>query len=224
MILQISTEMFNLDSSDIANKGYGSEYSQDLFALFVSNFKKHGFFVEIGMADGQRSNTYRLEKYFNWTGILIEAHPNNFNLMEKAIVKRNAILINKAVSNISNESALMGSGGTASLYNEYCNNPTEIYTVQVDTLDSILHYNRAPKKIDYISIDAEGSELDILSKFSFRYNTDFFSIEIKDEHLAQVAEIMKLNNYIRVLEPFSDIDSWYVKESIYDNLFKDWKK
>ena len=216
--------MFDLDSSDIANKGYGSEYSQDLFALFVSNFKKHGFFVEIGMADGQRSNTYRLEKYFNWNGILIEAHPENFKRLQKSIVKRNSILVNKAVSDKLSDSVLTGSGGTASLFKEFCHESKEVHIVQVDTLDSILRENKAPKKIDYISIDVEGAELDILSAFSFDYETDFFSIEIKNENAAKISEIMKFHNYIKVLEPFSDIDSWYVKGSIYNNLFKDWEK
>ena len=217
--------MFKLDSSDIANKHYGSEYSQDLFALFVSNFKKSGFFVEIGMANGRSSNTYRLEKYFNWTGILIEPHPDNFNeLIKASTAKRSAILVNKAVSNKLGRASLRGHGGTATLLTEYSGETDEINIVQVDTLDSILLENKAPEKINYISIDAEGSELDILSGFSFNYDTDFYSIEMKYENVVRISEIMESHGYVKVLEPFSDIDTWYVKKTIYDNLFKDWKK
>ena len=41
------------------------------------NKKNNGYFVELGAYAGvNKSNTYILEKFFNWTGICIE--PNNF--------------------------------------------------------------------------------------------------------------------------------------------------
>ena len=47
-----------------------SQLRQDIFALFVLNFKKNGFFIEIGAADGVHcSNTYIMEKYLSWNGI-----------------------------------------------------------------------------------------------------------------------------------------------------------
>jgi FkbM family methyltransferase len=217
--------VFNLDEFDIANKDYGSEYSQDMFALCVAKFKKYGFFVEIGVADGQGSNTYRLEKYFNWSGILIEAHPVNFSLLEQSQVKRTSTLINMAVSNKSGNSLLLGHGGTASLYEEYSHDSAaDSNLITTDTLDNILQKFNAPPDIDYISIDTEGSELDIISAFSFNYDVKCFSIEVKTEHVDQLDSIMQSKCYVRVLEPFSDIDAWYIKQDIYDQLFKEWKK
>jgi hypothetical protein len=50
-----------------------SQLGQDIFALFTSNFKTGGTFLEIGAADGiTLSNSYILEKYFGWTGVLCE--------------------------------------------------------------------------------------------------------------------------------------------------------
>lgn len=45
----------------------------------------NGFFIECGAYDGEtRSNTLNLERFFNWTGILIEADPINFaKLLDK---------------------------------------------------------------------------------------------------------------------------------------------
>ena len=46
---------------------------QDLFVLGELNFKQNGCFIEFDAADGiLDSNSYLLEKQFNWDGILCE--------------------------------------------------------------------------------------------------------------------------------------------------------
>ncbi|MBT8545251.1 hypothetical protein G6732_00025 [Polynucleobacter paneuropaeus] len=50
-----------------------SQIKQDLFVLLETNFKRNGYFVEFGATNGRDlSNTYLLEKEFNWRGILAE--------------------------------------------------------------------------------------------------------------------------------------------------------
>ena len=50
---------------------------QDLFVLFANNFKRSGYFVEIGSAwPIHTNNTYILEKTFDWRGIMIEYDKN----------------------------------------------------------------------------------------------------------------------------------------------------
>ena len=45
---------------------------------------KPGTFLEIGGADGiTSSQTFLLEKCFNWTGILVEAHPDAFRVLQR---------------------------------------------------------------------------------------------------------------------------------------------
>lgn len=47
-----------------------AQHLQDLFVLSELDYKTDGFFVEFGATDGLSiSNTWLLEKYFNWKGI-----------------------------------------------------------------------------------------------------------------------------------------------------------
>ena len=55
------------------SKNVKSQIGQDLFVLYMLNWKRGGYFVEFGATNGvDLSNTYSLEKDFGWTGILAE--------------------------------------------------------------------------------------------------------------------------------------------------------
>ena len=50
-----------------------SQIRQDLFVLNELDFKKNGFFIEFGAANGlNNSNTFILENKFGWDGLLAE--------------------------------------------------------------------------------------------------------------------------------------------------------
>jgi len=50
-----------------------SQASQDLFAIFFTEKKRNGFFLEIGSNHAiTHNNSYLLEKNYNWKGILVE--------------------------------------------------------------------------------------------------------------------------------------------------------
>ncbi len=57
-----------------------AQLNQDRNVLNHYNQLKHGYFVDVGAHDGiTLSNTYLLEKYYEWSGICIEPLPNQFN-------------------------------------------------------------------------------------------------------------------------------------------------
>ena len=70
----------NSDASRFIRDNFSQSQSQilqDLFVLICLNQKKRGYFVEVGVGDGKYlSNTYLLEKFYGWEGVLAE--PNNY--------------------------------------------------------------------------------------------------------------------------------------------------
>ena len=62
-----------------------SQVFQDLFVLFYMNKKKTGYFIEVGGGNGvDISNSFILEKNFNWSGIICEP---NIYLHENCFVR-----------------------------------------------------------------------------------------------------------------------------------------
>lgn len=72
-----------------------SQFRQDLFVLTELNFKHNGYFVEFGASDGVNlSNTFLLEKEFNFVGILAEPNPSEWKDLRK---HRNVIFEDRCV-------------------------------------------------------------------------------------------------------------------------------
>ena len=76
-------------------------------------------------------------------------------------------------------------------------NDHKVFTI---TLTDLLELYKAPNKIDYISIDVEGSEIEVLTGLDFsKYDVKMFSIEYEnEENRAKIDWIMSRNNYERV--------------------------
>lgn len=50
-----------------------SQINQDLFVLMMTKLKKNGYFIELGSNDPEFiNNTFILEKYYGWQGIMID--------------------------------------------------------------------------------------------------------------------------------------------------------
>lgn len=59
-----------------SNEYYNGQALQDKFVLQMLNYKRDGFFLELGSNDPCKiNNTYLLEKDYNWTGVMIDCDP-----------------------------------------------------------------------------------------------------------------------------------------------------
>jgi len=201
-----------------------SQLGQDLFVLAFSNFKKGGYFVEFGATDGLTlSNTYLLEKKFGWNGILAEPGKK----WEKSLRQnRDAEIDTRCVYSSTGESVRFTEvkKGEFSTITNFANSDHHSkkrvdsveYFVESVSLKDLLDYHKAPEKIDYISIDTEGSEYEIIKNFDFNsYDIRILTIEHNyGENRELINALMLKNGYKRLKENVSLWDDWYIKEMV----------
>ena len=164
-----------------------SQLNQDIEVLQYYNDKNNGYFVEIGASDGiELSNTYLLETEYNWKGICVEPIPERYELLCKN--RPNSLCSNKAVYNdsnlilsfdISNDCDLLSGLSNHIDYHKVIvdNNKRQI-NVETISLNDLLEESNSPLFIDYLSLDTEGSELEILKSINFsKYKFGLIDIE-----------------------------------------------
>jgi hypothetical protein len=140
-----------------------SQFHQYLFVLSTLGYKKGGFFIEIGDCDGiDISNTFVLETFYNWDGILVEPSKSYHKNLRK---NRNCKIDYRCVYNTSREKIIFNSTkypsiSTIDLFSsadrfDIDRQGGEKYSVETITLDNLLKFHNAPKNIDYLSLDTE---------------------------------------------------------------------
>jgi FkbM family methyltransferase len=220
-----SARLYMLEFFAVNRSKSTSQLSQDLLILYFTQLKKNGFFVEIGAADGfYMSNTLLLEIY-GWNGIIVEPLPT----WHEKIKKRKCQVDLRCIYDKSNSRVIFEdvldypelSGITEDVDQD--NNTSlrkNAQKLEVDTisLNDLLEEYKAPNKIDYISVDTEGSEYKILKNFNFKkYDVEIFTVEHNfiENKRNSVFELMLSNNYVRVFQTISQWDDWYIKK---DNI------
>ncbi|XP_060568196.1 protein Star-like [Ruditapes philippinarum] len=143
--------------------------------------KINGFFIESGAYDGEHlSNTLFLERFRNWTGLLIEPNPSLFlKLLRK---NRKSFAVNACLSTKDYPSVETFSSGKGACFgrildHEGENFQNQTFKVKCYPLISILQaINRY--EVDYFSLDIEGAEEGVLSKIPWeKVNIKIISIE-----------------------------------------------
>ena len=183
----------------------------------LENYLKYnnGFYIEIGAYDGiTQSNTYYYEKNKNWKGILIEPSKSVFEKCKFHRSKKNFFYNNACVSFKFKEKVLKLNYSGLKTYTskflgkkyekEYIKNP-EIYLgekkysyyAKTLTMNDILIKSNAPKIIDFLSLDTEGAEFEVLNgidfnKFKFRY------LLIETNNFTKLKKFMLSKKYIYI--------------------------
>jgi FkbM family methyltransferase len=199
-----------------------SQLRQDLFVLTEYGFKRQGYFVEFGATNGvDLSNSRLLAEEFDWKGILVEP----------AKVWINQLRLNRPESHIETLCVWKETGSkidfvetdaselsTLKMFSDRdvhgeLRRKGKTYEVSTISLNDLLKKYHAPKQIDYLSIDTEGSEFEILNAFDFSEHS-FGVITVEHNHTLQrelIYTLLTSKGYKRVYETISNIDDWYIK-------------
>ena len=146
-----------------------SQKGEDLIIDKILGFKKDGFYVDVGAYDPHRfSNTKRF--YLRgWSGINIEPNPKNY---EKFLRDRERdISLNLGIANeqtvlsfyeLFPDALSTFSEQEKEKYIKMGHKLVKIHQVPVMRLSTVFRKYAENKKIDFLSIDTEGYELEVL--------------------------------------------------------------
>jgi len=203
---------------------YGKYYAQNGIDLILEEYinYKDGFFIEIGANDGVRqSNTLYLEKFKNWRGILIEPSKRYKNLKKNR--KKKNFFYNVACCSFEDKNTFkyLYYADLYSLSKNKVNEQDlekfkkeikfhftgtfEEFKIEQIPLNELLIKSKAPKIIDFFSLDVEGDELNVLKGIDFKtYAFKFLLIEGRD---AEVTAFLKSKNYkiLKILGNGNDV-------------------
>lgn len=204
-----------------------SQLFQDLFVLFIHNEKTNGTFLEFGATNGvELSNSFMLEEKFGWTGVLAEPSPQwhsklfenrpNTTILTDCIYSETGEKLDFFVSDVGVLSTLeeFRNSDIASIPGNTAARNASGYKCEVDTIslnDVISKYFNGTK-IDYMSVDTEGSELLILKHFDFsKYAPKVVTVEHNfADSEKELDELFIKHNYRRFFKEFTQFDAWYV--------------
>lgn len=129
-----------------------------------------GFYVEIGAFDGRKKNSTIILEQAGWNGVCVEPTPKSFLQLQK---NRNCRCENVAVwkedgskeyALYENDPAWNGIVDTLDQYHKDRLDQATIGTVKTKTWNQLMF----PDKIDYLQLDVEGAELEILNCIDWR--------------------------------------------------------
>jgi FkbM family methyltransferase len=213
----------SLDKVTKALRHSKSQLGQDILGLSIPGLDKPGYFVEFGAADGiALSNTFVLEKQFGWRGILCEPGTNWRKSLE---ANRDCIIDTRCVYSVSGESVSFSENylGELSSITKFASPRKQgilkrtlaSYQVETVSLKDLLDSHGAPKYIEFLSIDTEGSEFEILNGFDFQSYT-FGAICVEHNFgptRELISSLLTKNGYVQIHSDLSEFDDWYVQST-----------
>jgi hypothetical protein len=156
-------------------------------------FQRPGFFVEVGAWDGKNiSNSLYLENK-GWRGLCVDPFPQNFQ-SRRAQVCSKAISAEGGVRDFIRVTTDRRHNGDVSYFSgfldtigrhevtirTYCN--YKIIPLETITWDQLGNEYQLPELIDFLSIDTEGSEAEIIESIDFnRYTIRVLCYEHNDD-------------------------------------------
>lgn len=194
--------IFYGDQKHLAYLGRTSQVGQDNLVMGLLRNPKNGYFIDLAANDATNlSNTYQLEKQLQWNGICVEPNPIYWTSLSHRKCHIAAAVVGKTrMEEIKfrmypDLKKRAPSGGIEGYIDQKMPRSKEksadLYTVP---FLEILEKFQAPKVIDYLSLDVEGSEFFVMEAFPFDdYKFKVLTIERPRQDLV---DLMTRQNYI----------------------------
>lgn len=216
---------------------YVSQCGQDKIVneYFFRN-KKNGVFVDIGAHDGiSGSNTYFFEKELGWTGICFEPMPNIF---EKLKETRSCKCMNVCVAQkeglvpfvwVKSPGGVDMLSGIMDTYDprhwahmqEECKQQGgsyEVINVDAVNLNTILAQHGIAV-VDYLSVDTEGNELEILKSIDFNaIKIAAMSVENNYQE-PYIEQFLRTKGFVKAVV-FMGFDELYIHKSMIHSFYE----
>lgn len=170
-----------------------------------------GFFVEVGANDPEQwSQSFHLEK-LGWRGIVVEPQPHLAELLRQRRKAKVYCVACSAPEN-SGQRMTLHLAGRHSSFDPRLKvvgvRPEGSLEAPLTTLDEILIETGAPSPVDFLAVDVEGHEMEVLRGFDFaRWRPRLILLEdlVLDTRLHR---FMQAQGYKWIRR--TDINSWYV--------------
>lgn len=199
---------------------YFAQFGEDRFLDAIFDHRSRGNCVEVGANDGiTDSMTYHFE-LMGWNCLLVEPIPD---LARKISEKRNCIVKNYAASSEEGEASFfiaeeaLGMSGLELTRKQRqaitrAGGTLKEIMVRKKTLDGILEESNF-SEIDFISIDVEGHELEVLKGFSLeKFNPRIVLLEDNSNQTDPTVENhMKSKGYI--IFKRTGVNDWYARKN-----------
>ena len=198
-----------------------AQFLQDLWVAWELGSPRDGYFVEFGATNGLKfSNSWYLENELGWRGILAEPariwHPA-LHKNRACHIEERCVWVESGRTLMFNQTEIAAHSTIDSFSDSDMHAASrrdgKRYPVETVSLNDLLAFWNAPARIDYLSIDTEGSELDILQHFDWAaHDVRLISVEHNfTDRRAPICDFLTSKGYARKFEALSNVDDWYVK-------------
>jgi len=181
-----------------------SQYGEDLMLDKLLNYKENGFYIDIGANDPIILNNTKKFYDKGWTGINIEPHLGCFKRIK--FLRKKDINLNLGISDKKGKLTFyLMNASTLSTFNkeEMQDNVKAgfklIKTVKIPvlTLGDIFEKYVGDRKIDFLSLDVEGHDYEVLKGNNWnKYRPNLIVIEIN--HDSRLLNFLKNQRYKEV--------------------------
>ena len=163
--------------------------AQDLLINYFFKSKKNGFYIDVGCYHPFNGNNTKLLYDKGWSGINIDLDFHTIDFFN--YIRARDENINVAISDTNSEKDLYffhNRSAINSLSQVRKGSEKEIKKIKAQTLNSVIENSKfKQKKLNFLSIDVEGHELEVLKGFDLnKYSPELVVVEFIDYKMKEI--------------------------------------